>query len=59
MGGGTGSGAAPVVASVAKELGILTVGIVTLPFVSENNTKSKRLTRSYKAALPLQGEGVQ
>jgi hypothetical protein len=34
MGGGTGSGAAPVVASVAKELGILTVGIVTLPFVS-------------------------
>lgn len=32
MGGGTGTGAAPVVASVAKELGILTVGIVTKPF---------------------------
>ena len=32
MGGGTGTGAAPVIASIAKELGILTVGIVTLPF---------------------------
>jgi len=32
MGGGTGTGAAPVIAQVAKELGILTVGIVTLPF---------------------------
>ena len=35
MGGGTGTGAAPVVARVAKELGILTVGIVTLPFSFE------------------------
>ena len=32
MGGGTGTGAAPVIAGVAKELGILTVGIVTVPF---------------------------
>ena len=32
MGGGTGTGAAPVIASVARELGILTVGIVTIPF---------------------------
>ena len=32
MGGGTGTGAAPVVASIARELGILTVGIVTMPF---------------------------
>lgn len=32
MGGGTGSGAAPVVAGVAKAAGILTVGIVTMPF---------------------------
>ncbi len=35
MGGGTGTGAAPVIASLAKELGILTVGIVTLPFSFE------------------------
>lgn len=32
MGGGTGTGAAPVVARIAKELNILTVGIVTKPF---------------------------
>ena len=32
MGGGTGTGAAPVVADLAKELGILTVGVVTKPF---------------------------
>lgn len=32
MGGGTGTGAAPVIARVSKELGILTVGIVTIPF---------------------------
>ncbi|AXK38740.1 cell division protein FtsZ [Crenobacter cavernae] len=35
MGGGTGTGAAPVVAEVAKELGILTVGVVTRPFAHE------------------------
>jgi cell division protein FtsZ len=35
MGGGTGTGAAPVVAEVAKELGILTVGVVTRPFDHE------------------------
>lgn len=34
MGGGTGTGAAPVVAEVAKELGILTVAVVTKPFPS-------------------------
>ena len=32
MGGGTGTGAAPIVADIAKELGILTVGVVTKPF---------------------------
>jgi len=32
MGGGTGTGAAPLVAEIAKELGALTVGIVTKPF---------------------------
>ncbi len=39
MGGGTGTGAAPVVAKVAKELGILTVGVVTKPFRFEARTR--------------------
>jgi cell division protein FtsZ len=43
MGGGTGTGAAPVVASIAKELGILTVGIVTKPFAFEGK---KRMTQA-------------
>lgn len=37
MGGGTGTGAAPVIASMAKKKGILTVGVVTIPFKSEGN----------------------
>lgn len=41
MGGGTGTGAGPVVAEVAKELGILTVGVVTKPFVFEGNKRMK------------------
>ncbi|MCU0370030.1 MAG: cell division protein FtsZ [Bacteroidales bacterium] len=39
MGGGTGTGAAPVIASVARELGILTVGIVTVPFTFEGKKR--------------------
>ena len=39
MGGGTGTGAAPVVARIARELNILTVGIVTIPFVFEGRKK--------------------
>jgi cell division protein FtsZ len=39
LGGGTGTGAAPVIASIAKELGILTVGIVTLPFAFEGKKR--------------------
>lgn len=39
MGGGTGTGAAPVVARIAKDMGILTVGIVTIPFVFEGRKK--------------------
>ncbi len=39
MGGGTGTGAAPVVAQIAKELGILTVGIVTKPFAFEGKKR--------------------
>ena len=39
MGGGTGTGAAPVIAEVAKEMGILTVGIVTIPFAFEGRKR--------------------
>ena len=42
MGGGTGTGAAPVVAKIAKELGILTVGIVTLPFSFEGKRRQQQ-----------------
>ena len=42
MGGGTGTGAAPEIARVAKELGVLTVGIVTLPFNFEGRKKLKQ-----------------
>ncbi len=39
MGGGTGTGAAPIIAKTAKEMDILTVGIVTIPFLFEGNRK--------------------
>lgn len=42
MGGGTGTGAAPVIANMAKEAGILTVAIVTLPFAFEGNKRLKQ-----------------
>ena len=39
MGGGTGTGAVPVIAEIAKELGILTVGVVTKPFTFEGRKR--------------------
>jgi cell division protein FtsZ len=42
MGGGTGTGAAPVIARVAKEMGILTVGVVTKPFEFEGKRRTKQ-----------------
>ena len=50
MGGGTGTGAAPVIAQIAKELGILTVGIVTKPFQFEN---PKRMENAEKGIAEL------
>ncbi|WP_163530425.1 cell division protein FtsZ [Halobacillus ihumii] len=44
MGGGTGTGAAPVIAQVAKELGALTVGVVTRPFTFEGRKRSTQAT---------------
>ncbi len=51
MGGGTGTGAAPVVAEIAKEMGILTIGIVTKPFSFEGKSKkfkSRKRNRKIK-----------
>jgi cell division protein FtsZ len=42
MGGGTGTGAAPIIAAIAKELGILTVGIVTKPFTFEGRRRMEQ-----------------
>ncbi len=42
MGGGTGTGAAPVIANIAKDLGVLTVGVVTRPFTSEGSQRNKK-----------------
>lgn len=48
MGGGTGTGAAPVVASIAKSMGILTVGIVTKPFSFEGKKRSTNAEEGLK-----------
>ena len=49
MGGGTGSGAAPVIAGVAKSLGILTVGIVTTPFSFEGRRRGRQAQEAIDA----------
>lgn len=48
MGGGTGTGASPVIAKIAKSMGILTVGVVTLPFKDEGEETLKRGARGVK-----------
>ena len=53
MGGGTGTGAAPIVASTARQLGILTIGVVTKPFTFEGK---KRLAQTEKGVNSLKGE---
>jgi len=50
MGGGTGTGAAPVIAQIAKEMGILTVGVVTKPFLFEGK---KRMQHAEKGVANL------
>ena len=49
MGGGTGSGAAPVVAGIARSMGILTVGIVTTPFSFEGRQRSRQAVEAVQA----------
>ncbi|HHV96449.1 MAG TPA: cell division protein FtsZ [Clostridiaceae bacterium] len=54
MGGGTGTGAAPIVAQIAKEMGILTVGVVTKPFTFEGRKRAQFAERgieNLKAAV--------
>lgn len=60
MGGGTGTGAAPIVAEIAKELGILTVAVVTKPFVFEGRKRMmlaeegiKRLTANVDSLITI------
>ena len=53
MGGGTGTGAAPIVAATAKEMGILTIGVVTKPFTFEGK---KRLAQAERGIENLKGK---
>ena len=54
MGGGTGTGAAPVVAQIAKEVGALTIGVVTRPFTFEGIARARRRPRAGIAKLKEQ-----
>lgn len=63
MGGGTGTGAAPIVAQVAREMGLLTIGIVTIPFLFEGKQKiikalrgMEEMRRSVDALLVVQND---
>ena len=49
MGGGTGTGAAPIAAEVAKEMGCLTVGVVTRPFTFEGRRRTKQAEKGIEA----------
>ena len=62
MGGGTGTGAAPVVAKIAKEMGALTVGVVTRPFGFEGRKRSTQAAagvEAFKEADNVLRQGVQ
>jgi len=63
MGGGTGTGAAPVIAEIAKEMGILTVAVITRPFSFEGNKRSliaaegiKRLSENVDSLITIPNE---
>jgi cell division protein FtsZ len=66
MGGGTGTGASPIVASIARDMGILTVGIVTFPFKFEQKEKAdqaeegiKRLSEDVDALIVIKNENLK
>lgn len=53
MGGGTGTGASPVIASIAQDLGMLTVGVVTKPFSFEGNHRRKTAEQGIEQLRPM------
>ena len=53
MGGGTGTGAAPVIAKTARDMGILTVGVVTKPFAFEGNRRAKAADAGHRGAAEV------
>lgn len=57
MGGGTGTGGAPIVASIAKELGALTIGIITLPFTFEGSRR-RRIAEEGLVALSTEVDAL-
>jgi len=66
MGGGTGTGAAPVIAHIAKDMGILTVGIVTIPFLFEGEPKIiqalrgvEEISKNVDALLVINNEKIR
>lgn len=66
MGGGTGTGAAPIIAKAAKEMGILTVGIVTLPFKTEGKKRTEHaikgieeIRKNVDSLLVINNENIQ
>jgi len=66
MGGGTGTGAGPIIAQAAKDRGILTIGVVTIPFVFEQSKKIKRalsgvseMRKSVDALLVINNEKLR
>jgi cell division protein FtsZ len=66
MGGGTGTGAAPIIAKAARDMGILTVGIVTMPYISEGPMRVKNamegieeLKKNVDSLLIINNENIQ
>lgn len=51
MGGGSGTGAAPIIAQIAKEMGILTIGVITMPFIFEGKPRMQRAVAGRKELL--------
>jgi cell division protein FtsZ len=66
MGGGTGTGAAPIIAKAARDMGLLTVGIVTMPYISEGPMRVKnamegieQLKKNVDSLLIINNENIQ
>ena len=53
MGGGTGTGAAPIIAQAARELGVLTVGVVTKPFQFEGAKRMRQAEAGWRRCKKL------